>query len=209
MNRKSKNGFFSKIFIPHYDELSLFSMSYVLVLLILVHKPPWNWTLANFKFKFDNIFFLVLIFGFLSGMFLCLFHAFSNRQKTLIEKKVMVFFAAILNGFSGIWAGTYILYNPVAWGLSLFPLCNIISGFILLALLRGGGIDEGCIDDDNVSVKRVLSIIIIVTGIFSICHFYFNLVWAINFSICMTWSTNINHVSDSLPLRGSLKRFQL
>ena len=209
MNLKSKKGFFSKLFIPHYEELSLFLMSYTLVLLILVHKPPWTWTLTSIKFKFDNIFYLVMIVGFLSGMFLCLFHGFSNRKKTLIEKKVMVFFAAILNGFSGIWGGTYILVNPVGWGLSLFPLWNITNGFILLVLLRGGSIDEGCVDDDNVPVKRVLFSMIIVTGIFLICHYYFNLVWAINFSICMTWSTNINHVSDSLPFRESLKRLQL
>ena len=209
MNRKSKSGSISRFFIPHYDELSLFLMSYVLILLILVHKPPWTWKLTNIKFKLDNIFFLLLIVGFLLGMFLCLFHAFSKRQKTLIEKKVMVFFAAILNGFSGIWGGTYILINSNGWGLSIFPLWNIINGFFLLALLRGGGIDEDCIDDDNVPLKRVLFSMILVTGIYSICHFYFDFVWAISFSICMTWSTNINHVSESLPLRESLKRFQV
>ena len=113
----------------------------------------------------------------------------------------MLIFAVILNGFSGIWGGTYILTYSEGWGLSFFPLWNIISGFILLCLLRESAIGEECIDDGNVSLKRLTLSTVIITLLFSVCHYYFELAGALNLSICIVWATHLNNFTDSLLIK--------
>ena len=209
MHKKSKNSILNYLFLPHYNELSLFTMSFISILLILINGKPWHWKIQNGYLNRESIIFLIVILPFIVGMLLCLYHAFSKRPKKLFEKKLMLFFAVILNGFSGIWGGTYIIINSMSWGLSFFPLWNIINGFILLAGLRGSAINEDCIDDRNVSLKRLLSSSVIISALFYVCHFYFGFVWAITLSICVTWATNLNNLTDSLIERAKLNIFQV
>lgn len=209
MKHYKKQNFFSFLFVPNYDELSLFTMSFVCILLILVNNPPHKWTMQNFTFSTEGIGTLFIFLPFLVGMFLCIYHAFTDREKSSLEKKLMVFFAAIINGFSGIWGGTYLLLHSSGWALSIFPIWNIISGYILLGLLRADEIEEECIGDENVSLTQVLVGSIIILGIFSICHFVFNLIWSATFSICIVWSTNINSTFNSLIFRERIKLTQV
>jgi hypothetical protein len=208
MKRKKKRDIFSFLFVPHYDELSLFTMSFVCVLLILVNNPPHKWNMLYFTSSPGGIGSLLIFLPFLVGMFLCVYHAFSDRMKSRLEKKLMIFFAAIINGFSGIWGGTYILIHSSGWALSIFPIWNIVSGYILLGLLRDDDIEEECIGDKNVSLIQVLAGSIIIFGIFSLCHFVFNLIWSATFSICIVWATNINSRFNSLIFSERVKSTQ-
>jgi len=209
MKRKKKRNFFSFLFVPHYDELSLFTMGFVCILLILASNPPHKWNIQNFTLSSDGFGSLLIFLPLLAGMCLCLFHAFSERKKSSFEKKLMIFFAAIINGFSGIWSGTYILVHSSGWGLSIFPIWNIISGYILLSMLRVSGIEEGCIGDENVPLVQALVGVIIIFGLFYICHIIFNLNWAATFSICIGWSTSIHSGFNSLIFRERIKFTQV
>jgi hypothetical protein len=60
----------------------------------------------------------------------------------------MLIFAVLLTGFSGIWGGTYMLVHSPGW-LMVFPLWNIISGWILIGSLKGGSITEDNISDEK------------------------------------------------------------
>ncbi len=193
MNTKNNKDIFSSLFIPHYDELSLFIMGYVCLLLLFFNNPPSKWDFSDPYMHMNDMLLLSLIFlPLIMGLFLCLYHAFTDRQKTTIEKKLMIFFAAIINGFSGLWYGTYILVHNSGWALSLFPIWNIISGYILISSLRAPDIEELTISDENVSFNKVIAGTIAVTLIFLICHIGLELVWAGTFSICVIWATNIN-----------------
>jgi hypothetical protein len=203
------SNFFSFLFVPHYDELSLFSMSYICILLLIVNISPSDWSIENVSFQPEGVNLLIIIIPFLVGMGLCLYHAFTNRKKTNIEKKLMIFFAAIINGFSAIWAGTYILVHSQKWGLSIFPIWNIISGYILLTLLRSADFEEETISDQNVTLGQLGVGTLFVTGIFYLCYFVFNLNWAATFSICIAWSTNLYNSINSLIFREKIKITQV
>ena len=139
----------------------------------------------------------MLILVFLSGLLLSLYHAFTNRPKTEIEKKLMVFFAVILNGFSGIWAGTHYLQTSVGW-LTVFPVLNIANGLVLIIMLRAGAIDHSNIDDDNVSLGQVAVAAVTVVLVFAVCRCILNLVWAEMLSICVVYATNLNRPVKTL-----------
>lgn len=199
MTDKTKRNFFSALFIPEYDELGLFCMSYVLILLVLFNASA---TTIDFSSWGEDPGIIFILIAFLTGMGLCIFHAFSRRKKSRTEKRLMILFAAILNGFCGIWYGTYILVHTPGYALAVFPVWNIISGYILIASLRShSGFDQRIISDENISLKKLIVNSIIVTALFLICQVYFQLVWAATFSICMVWITNLNKAVDATLLK--------
>jgi hypothetical protein len=206
MKIKKDQNILISIFIPHYDELSLFIMGYVCLLLMFANNPPSKWKVPLLKFNsLDAYLALLVFFPLLIGMCLCLYHAFTDREKTNIEKKFMIFFAAIINGFSGLWYGTYILVNNSSWGLSPFPIWNIISGYILISSLRASDIEVLTISDENVTFRKLILGTLIVTAIFLTCHIIFQLVWAATFSICVAWITNIEKPLNALYYKQVLK----
>ncbi|MFC1824849.1 hypothetical protein ACFL9T_19240 [Thermodesulfobacteriota bacterium] len=210
MKRKFKKlqEFFSFLFIPNYDELSLFTTSYVCILLILVKNPPNSWNFEELTFSIEGFKTIFIFIPFIAGMLLCIYHAFSKRKKTSFEKLLMIFFAAIINGFSGIWGGTYMILNSEEWAFYIFPIWNITSGFLLLAMLRGPAIGEECISDENVAFSQVFVGTIIVSGIFYLGYSVFDLNWAVTFSICVAWSTNVNSAFDSLIFKERIRLTQ-
>ncbi len=200
MKSEKENSLFSTLFVPQYDELSLFSMGYILILLIFFNSKHSTWNFLSWSGE-PLSFFIML--PFIIGMILCMYHAFTDRRKTNFEKKLMMFFAAILNGFSGLWYGTYILVHHPGWGLTLFPIWNIFSGFILISLLRDHSFnfEEKVISDKNISLKKLLIGVFIVTILFLICELYFQLVWAATFSICMVWISNLGKTINSVLIK--------
>ena len=201
MRPHSKRSIFSSLFAPHYDELSLFSMGYICLLFFFIHNPPTSWNFANISIQPDSGASLLIFVPLVIGMILCMYHAFTDREKTNLEKKFMIFFAAIINGFSGIWAGAYILEHSHGWMVGVFPIWNIISGYVLLSLLRSPGIEEETISDENITLKQLSVGTVFVTLIFYLCYFVISLNWAATFSICIAWSTSISNSINTLILR--------
>jgi hypothetical protein len=193
----------TRLVIPYYDELTLYTMSFTLLLLITTGIiSEWSSVKVSFSpldFEPFSLFLMLVLF---SGLFLSIYHALSKRTKTLLEKKIMLFYTVIINGFTGIWAGYFALENTKGL-LIIFPILNIINGFILFSLLRGKGIDERNISDENVSIKEVLIGTLIVTLVFFLCHFVFETNWAITLSICVAYSTNFSSKINGLVVRSS------
>jgi hypothetical protein len=192
------NRFLEFLFIPYYDELALFTMSYVCMLLLAINYP-------FSQFHSDDVWAIVIFSPFLLGMLLCFYHAFTKRLKTNAEKKLMMLFAATISGYSGIWGGTYILVERINWGFSPFPIWNIISGYILLNLLRDSNIEEKTISEENISLGQLLTSTVIITGLFYLCYFRLDLNWAVTFSICIAWVTNIYSRVNSMLFRERAK----
>lgn len=135
MKSEKDQSLFLSLFIPNYDELSLFIMAYVCILLLGFNYKELKGSLAQTSVSLRDLEIALLIFlPLIIGTALCLYHAFSAREKTNIEKKFMIFFAAIINGFSGIWYRTYILVNSSGWGLSLFPFGTSLTVMFSLCL---------------------------------------------------------------------------
>jgi hypothetical protein len=185
-------------FIPVYDELALFLTAATLILLYLVNttmrEQIHNW-LAGHNYAW------VYIVGaiFLSGLGLSVYHVFTKREKTDVEKWGMLIFAVLANAISGIVAGLYVLLSDNArnW-LLVFPVWNIINGVMLILMLRYRITDEQCIADRDATAGEVILGLIAVLVIFVFCDYVFKLHWAITFSICTIYATSFDKALQSV-----------
>ena len=193
---QEKRNLFAWLFIPRYNELALFLMSFAFVLLFFTHA---DLRAASFKPLFGNFNLRVLIaLGlFVLGIMFSLYHVFTAREKTEGEKAVMLFFAAIVSGLSGIAAGIHILKNSHGI-LIVFPIWNLVNGILLLIMYRFEMIDESSIVDDNATTFQVISGSMVVVATLIVCRFVFKMYWAITFSICVTYASNLNGMLQSL-----------
>ncbi len=185
-------------FIPKYDELTIFMMTVALLLLFFFDgsfRGKVFWLVAEFGSDAFRVVILILLF--LAGGLLSVYHVFTERRKTSIEKGAMLFFAVMTNALCGMLASGHILKN---WGdapgiLIVFPLWNFINCLLLLILLRVGVINETSVSDENARSGEVIFGFLITLGIFVLCRFVFELYWAVTFSICAVYATSF---SDAL-----------
>jgi hypothetical protein len=182
-----------RIIAPDYTELSLFVMSYTCVL-FFVANIAWFKNLPSHFAADQGSGAIIIYIIFAAGILLSLFNAFSTRKKTSVEKIILLFFAVLLNGFAGLWAGTYYLERLHSIFL-IFPIWNIFSSYMLISSLREGngrGIDETRITDGNVKIIEVVISALIATAVFAISQYLFHNVWAVTLSLCIAYATNLN-----------------
>ena len=194
----NEQSWLSRFFIPSYDELSLFLMSMTFILLLL--------TDSTMRADFSNIIFnkvdFRLVFPLLvipTGLGLSIFHIFTFREKNWVEKWAMLLFAIFINATSGIFAGLHLWKTTKGW-LLLFPVLNIINGVVLVILVFLMRIDEEHISNkDNTPTQAFISFILVaIISIF--CQYHYELYWAITYSICVAYATNLNS-AIAMPLR--------
>jgi hypothetical protein len=191
-------------YIPTYDEQSLFLIAFTLLLIMLSNKPIKSelLLLLNRHTKNDVItssinqillFVATLLFYLfaiiLPGFFLSFYHVFTKREKTRIEKHLMLLFAVITNAIIGIIAGFYIIRQCPVW-LLIFPILNIINCIFILIMLDARILNETCIIERKTTPARVVIGLITTIVIFALCNYVFNLYWAVTFSICIIYATN-------------------
>ncbi len=193
---QEKRNLFAWLFIPRYNELALFLMSIAFVLLFFIHADLRAASYMPLTSNF-NLRILIAMGLFVLGIMFSLYHVFTTREKTEGEKAVMLFFAAIVNGLSGIAAGMHILKDSHGI-LIVFPIWNIVNGALLLLLYRLEYIDESSIIDDNATTFQVISGSMVVVAILIVCRFIFKMYWAVTFSICVTYASNLNGILQSL-----------
>jgi hypothetical protein len=185
-------------FIPKYDELTIFMMTVALLLLFFFDnsfRSGVTWLVAESGRDAFRV--VILILFFLAGGLLSIYHVFTERRKTKIEKGAMLFFAVMTNALCGMLASGHILKN---WGdapgiLIVFPLWNVINCLLLLILFRMGVINETSVTDENARSGEVIFGFAITLVIFALCRFVFELYWALTFSICAVYATSF---SDAL-----------
>lgn len=144
-----------------------------------------------------NVLFLLL---FTAGLVLSLYHVFTERRKTIVEKGAMLLFAVLTNGVSGIYASVHILSRTTDTHLVfiLLPIWNIINCLFLLVSYRLGIINADNISDVDVRPSEALFGFIIILAIFAVCQFVFKLYWALTFSICVIYATSFSDALSSM-----------
>jgi len=179
-----------RYFIPQYDEVALFAMSLTCALLLMVGVFSTNWKVRFDLPSADGLKMSLVILFFLSGLALSLYHALVDRQKSSFEKYLMLFFAVIVNAFSGLYGGSYALNNATGW-LAIFPILNIVNGIALLFLLRSQVLNEAHISDENAPRSQIAFTAVVVVILFVACHYSFRLMWIQTLSICVAYATNL------------------
>ncbi|HJV64296.1 MAG TPA: hypothetical protein VJ550_01040 [Geomonas sp.] len=183
-----------RIFAPTYNELVLFSLSFTCVLFFVTGFRS-TFGSGNFVLACNGIGPIVLMLIIAGGVCLSLFHALSKRKKGRFEKQVMFLFAALMNGFSGIWGGTYLLSKAetLTW-IAIFPVFNIISSYLIFSITRDRVLEEECIDDNNVRLREVALSALIISFAFIVTRHFLLWHWTATLSICVFYGTNLNRV---------------
>jgi len=209
-------------FLPTFSELSLFmtSLSFILVLFFSQSMRSGLFKFLTVPCRDTRIFALLVFFG--AGLALSIFHVFTDRQKSKVEKYAMLFFAVLANAICGILASLHILgistKDPDAffilrvWDVLdpedapsvvsriylILPIWNIINCVLLLVSFRLGWITDKNISDEQTGRLEILAGSLITAAIFVVCQFVFKLYWAITFSICVIYATSFSDAFGSI-----------
>jgi hypothetical protein len=191
-----------RIFAPSYDELTLFSLSFTCILFFVTGFHS-TFGFGNFVLSSNGTGPVILLLIMAGGVSLSLFHSFSKRKKGRFEKQVMFLFAVIMNAFSGIWGGTYLISKSgtFSWVL-IFPIINIISSYLILSATRDRVFEEACIDDKDVRLREVALSTFIISIAFLITHHFLHWHWTAILSTCVFYGTNLNRVIVNFLLPG-------
>lgn len=196
---------FRRAFLPSYNRLSLFLIS-ISMLMVLVASDecrralfrvligrvpkgmPWIFILAN-----PMIWLLLVLLG---GAALCVCRLFTARWQSNPVKWLMLWFAVLVNVFTGIYAGQYMLRqieDPRAYYLYIFPVWNIVNSVVLFALFRYGQVTPKDVSDEDVSILQAVMGTLIAVIVFVLCHYVFKWYWAITYSVCVVYATGFSH----------------
>jgi DNA-directed RNA polymerase subunit RPC12/RpoP len=182
--------------IPNYDELSLFLMAAVFVILYFTSSKLQDDIIA-FTMRLDVWRRYIYIALFMLAMFLCLYHVFTPRKKKDVEKGIMLLFAITVNAATGLIAGFYMLKECPGW-LLVFPVWNIINSVLLIIMQYVNLFDENQISDRDATIPQVIIGLATVLIIFFLCNNTFKLHWAITYSICIIYTTSFDRGLQSV-----------
>jgi DNA-directed RNA polymerase subunit RPC12/RpoP len=182
--------------IPNYDELSLFLMAVVFVILYFTNNRLQD-DITAFLMRLDVWRRYIYVALFMLGMSLCLYHVFTLRKKTDVEKGIMLLFAITVNAATGFIAGFYMLKECPGWLLA-FPIWNIINSALIIIMQYVNLFDEDHISDRDATIPQVILGLTAVLIIFFLCNNTFKLHWAITYSICIIYTTSFDRGLQSV-----------
>ncbi len=194
-------------FIPRYGELSLFLMGTAFVLLFLTQVELRSEISKWFFTGYDPRGYIILLL-FAVGIWYSIFYLVTDRDKSELGKLAMLFFAVMANGFGGIAAGVHMLDNSSGF-LMLFPIWNIANGVLLLILFRLNVINEDSIDDGKANPLLAIVGLGVVVVTFYVCSFIYEMYWAITFSLCLAYASNVNNALENIIGLGSKHRKEI
>jgi len=179
--------------LPRYTEVSLFLTAITVLLIIFTADSVSRRDFLN-RWLGDGDGRMLIAFGMIiAGMIFSIYYAFSIKPMSRTGKSFLLFFAVFANALAGITAGEYALKNSTGI-FTIFPILNIISAFILLFLFRSGFINTSSILERQAKKFEIIAGSIIVICLFFISQYIFHNFWAITFSFCVFYATNINEI---------------
>ena len=178
--------------IPCYDELSLCLMSVAFLFLYCTNEELRAESYERLFSGAGAIFLFMLVF-FVIGMVFSIRHVFTTKPKTEPEKLLMLWFGVIANYAAGIAAAVHIFREASGW-LLIFPLINFIYGVV--PVLMGGltVVDETYVRDDDATPPEVIAGLFFLAALLAVCQYYFDLYWAITFSICVAYAAALSRI---------------
>ncbi|MCK4592038.1 hypothetical protein KAT63_01195 [Candidatus Parcubacteria bacterium] len=183
---------------PKYTEATMFLTS-LITILILITEPFLQEIVIKF-FMADFIFAIVLMF-ILLGLLLSIYYAFNDKKISRQNKDIMLSFMIVVNVFIGLSASNYLMSS--SHGLSvIFPLVNYLNALFLAFAFRYDFINSGSILDIQAKKSEILIGSIVVIAIFLYSRYVLDNYWAMTFSICLVYATNINNFIRKIIIRN-------
>lgn len=201
INPQKKDPLTEKIYkflYPDFDELSVFLMSFSLLLLFCLNAECRTDLIELIKPNLSNqatssLISLCISIGvsliILFGMAASFVHILIVSKKDIFSERLMKAFALITLMFIGIKSGYYVLENQnYMWIVS--PVWNFLMA---LACYTGlGMIDEIPFNQADAKISQTILSIILVSIIFYILNYVLQLYWPIIFSLCVNYVVCIN-----------------
>ncbi len=188
--RQATKKVFSAL-IPQYDDLTLFALSLSFLLLWLINADLRR-DLTKIFIDESSLDIMIWLAVAVIGMALSLINVFLRREKSELEKFTMLIFAVAVTGGTGLYAGWLMLQQSRGW-LLIFPAWNILNAGLLLLLFRLGAIDTECVVDEPATSAEVVLTAICVPILLTVCHYGFDLHWAVTFSIAVAYTMSLHN----------------
>lgn len=190
--------------LPHYDDLTLFTLSLTLVLLLLVNTGTQQDIIRPLLVLAEGR--ILLLFGAACvGMVFSLLGVFFRSRKPETIKWLMLIFAVLVSGGTGVYAGYIALKATQGW-LIIFPAWNILTGGLLLLTLTYDQWDPNCIIDKPATTGQIVLTVVTACIIVGVCQYGFEMHWAITYSICVGYITNLHHTLGRLFKKATSRR---
>lgn len=184
--------------IPKYTEVKFFLFSLVFLLIFSTNPGIRNKYIIEIIDKDAGFIPLVVLLGI--GM--SFFYVFSSREMSKFSRMILLFYAAMVNFFVSMEAYQY-LSNYRQGLYIILPLINAINAFIAIALIVKS--TRLMIDNSIVSKQATYSEIIVgsilVFIIFFVSQYILNNYWAITFSMCLVYASNLNELINGVLVR--------
>jgi len=191
--------------IPKYTEVVLFLMS-LTFLLLFINNPLFKEEFLDFFFSGSDVWLSIGGIAILYGIYLSIYHAFSEKKITKRTKFVMLFFAVVVSALVGLKAGFYILEQPGQGFFIIFPILNIASALLLLILFRVDVITISSISDRQAKRSEIILGSIAVLFILLVSQFILKNYWAITFSMCVAYATDVNEIINNKFLLSQFRK---
>ena len=191
-------GGIRNLFLPVYDELSVFLMAVLCIALVATDSTLRNglWLLfTSPHYDKGYVQFLMWSAVFVTGLAVALVQVFTRRGKGPLTKTLMMFFALCLNGVAGVVAGIH-AFHEVKGLWVVLPVWNICNGLILLWYI--GMADQDRIADSDATAIQVVVGLTVAGITFAACRYLFKLHWSITLSICVVYASNVNALMQRL-----------
>jgi len=179
-----------KYYIPTFDELTIFCMSYTAIVLFFIDSELRDFLQLFLLEEFDLRAFIIFIMAVI-GILFSIFHVISKRKKKSYEKIFMLGFVVFMNliaGFVGIFSA-FDNYNYLSNGNMpiIFPILNFSYGLYLFFLWRVRILDEHSVTDEDAPIIFTTISIFLLSIIIILCKYHFELTWPLTFSISISY----------------------
>jgi hypothetical protein len=186
---------------PKYNESALFCIAYSFLLLLIFHEGVFSFfprTLFDISkeyqgFKGIVVTLAAILFyiGFFYGLLLSIYHIFTKKVKKEFEKFAMFTFVILACLVGGFFSATYNFLTSEGF-FKFVAFWNLLNVIVLFVLLKFKLIDENIIEDKDSNIIEALIGFVLISVIFYYAHFIKGIYWAVTFSICVLYSTNVN-----------------
>ena len=183
-------------FVPAFDEQSIFIMG-LSALAVYFLSPEMQLVFSSGHAETKERARFLLYFGLLAAPFLLsVFHVFSSRSKSPMERSLFLYFGVTWSFLVGLYSGVTMLQSESLL-LLVSSLWNIWGALSVFSLYNAPE-PEVYVSDRDTTLMQLLVGILVASGIVYVGVFAYPLHWSVTLSLCVSYA----EIASSV-LRGS------
>jgi hypothetical protein len=172
-----------------YDDLTLFTLSLALLLLVTLNIELWGD--LTLLLRVEDIAAVAIVAGI--GMVLAVVNIALGRERSEEQKQVMLAFAVLVPAATGVYAGWIVLKDCPRWQM-IFPAWNILGGAGLAFEWFAGVVTTDSITGERPTPVQFLTTTVSTVLLLLLCQYIFKLHWAISFSVTVCYALSLQGV---------------